>query len=903
VILLLLLVLAAAGSQASADLPRFFEENRGQAPSPVRFLLRSNSHSVLLEDRAAALRGPAGSVSLRFPGSRPGTRATGILPNTGRVNYLIGNDPVKWRTEIPTFGAVRYQNLYKGIDLIFHAAEYDFVVAPGGDPSRIEVEVDGARQMRILESGELRLELTSGTLRQPRPVAFQDGKPVAVSFVRRSARSFGFRVGRYDQSRPLLIDPVLVYSTYLGGSGNENRITGLGSGSQLKTAGIAVDSQSNVYITGYTDSTDFTTVNGFQPVSTGSVDAFVAKINPAGNSLVYATYIGGPGAVDRGFDIAVDERGAAFVVGRTQAAGFPLRNTFQHELRGNEDGFVLKLDPNGSLEWSTYLGGSNGEDCHSVAVLNGSVYVAGETQSSDFPLQNPFNSAFLGGPIDVFVTQLRPDGSALVLSTFLSGNALDDIEDLTVDPQGNIYVVGNTASTNLLPIPPPGGPAGVLPRILQRTPGGAMDAYLMILDSRGQLQFGTYLGGPGIDAALGVAARSPADVYIVGATASREFPTTNGAFQREHAGALDGWFARIDTSTPRLLVSTLLGGPGNVIASSIGIDASGRAWITGVAQAGFPMKDALQPAFGGADSDAFVSRMDAAGANLQFSTFHGGSGAEGAFGLALDQAGNAYITGFTASSDLPVSATALQRIFGGGRDDAFIVKIGERAGPVVVSGATFESHPLAPESYATFLGAEFGGATAVLVSDRTGTARPAMVVASVATQINFLLPSGLMPGPAIVQSMRGSQEIARTTIEIAPVSPGIFTANSNGIGAPAALVVQTAAAGTQTVAAVFSCGEPAGSCCPAPIDISAPGIYDLVLFGTGIRGRTSLQKVVARIGEGRIFGAQFAGPQGEYPGLDQVNIRLQPALRGIGEVDLEIVVDDQVSNRTRLLFQ
>jgi hypothetical protein len=371
--------------------------------------------------------------------------------------------------------------------------------------------------MRVLKSGELQLDLTRGTLRQPKPVAFQDGKPVAVSFVRRSARSFGFRLGRYDQSRPLLIDPVLVYSTYLGGSGNENRITGLGSGSQLKTAGIAVDSERNAYVTGYTDSADFTTVNGFEPISTGSVDAFVAKINRAGNSLVYATYIGGPGAVDRGFDIAVDERGAVFVVGRTQAARFPLRNTFQRELRGNEDGFVLKLDPSGSLEWSTYLGGSNSDDCHSVAVLNGSVYVAGETQSSDFPLQNPFNNAFLGGPIDVFVTQFRPDGSALVLSTFLSGNALDDIEDLAVDTQGNIYVVGNTASTNLLPI----APAGVLPRILQRAPGGAMDAYLMVLDSRGALQFGTYLGGPGIDAALGVAALSPADVYIVGATASR----------------------------------------------------------------------------------------------------------------------------------------------------------------------------------------------------------------------------------------------------------------------------------------------------------------------------------------------------------------------------------------------
>jgi uncharacterized protein (TIGR03437 family) len=429
-----------------------------------------------------------------------------------------------------------------------------------------------------------------------------------------------------------------------------------------------------------------------------------------------------------------------------------------------------------------------------------------------------------------------------------------------------------------------------------------MDGYLVRLDSRGQFQFGSYLGGAAADAALGVAARSPIDVYIVGATASREFPTTSGVFQREQAGALDAWFARIDTTSPRLVVSTFLGGTGNEIASSVSIDGSGRAWITGFAEAGFPLKDPIQPVFGGASSDAFVSRIDAAGADLQFSTFHGGSGADGAFGLALDEAGNAYITGFTASPDFPVSASAVQRTFGGGRDDAFIAKIGERSGPVVVSGATFGSHPLAPESYATFLGAEFTGVTAVLVSDRTGISRSAMIVASVATQVNFLLPSGLMPGPAVVQSMRGSQEIGRATIEIAPVSPGIFTANSNGVGVPAALVVRTAADGTQTVTPVFTCGASAGSCRPAPIEMSAPGIYDLVLFGTGIRGRTSLQGVFARIGEGRLFGAQYAGPQGQYPGLDQVNVRLEPVLRGIGDVDLELVIDGQVSNRTRLLF-
>jgi uncharacterized protein (TIGR03437 family) len=200
-------------------------------------------------------------------------------------------------------------------------------------------------------------------------------------------------------------------------------------------------------------------------------------------------------------------------------------------------------------------------------------------------------------------------------------------------------------------------------------------------------------------------------------------------------------------------------------------------------------------------------------------------------------------------------------------------------------------------------GTELAGVTAVLVADRTGSERPATILASVATQVNFLLPAGLTPGPAVVRFIRGSLEIARMTFEVASVSPGIFTANANGMGAPAALVVRTAADGAQTVAPVFTCGASPGTCRPAPIDMSLPGIYDLIVFGTGIRGRTSVQGVLARIGEGRFFGAQFAGPQGEYPGLDQVNVRLQPVLRGIGEVDLELTLDGRVSNRTRLLFQ
>jgi uncharacterized protein (TIGR03437 family) len=822
------------------------------------------------------------------------------------VNYLIGAQPHLWRTNIPTFRGVRYREIYRGIDVVFNDREYDFVVEPGADPSEIEIEVRGALHVRFDDAGGLLLRLPNGTLRQPKPKAFQGGRTVPVRFVRRSADRFGFATGEYDRARPLIIDPVLLYSTYLGGSGSETRIVGLGSGSQVKTAGIAVDADGNAYITGFTESANFPTVNGFEPVWSGSTDAFVAKVNPSGNTLVYATYLGGPERLDRGFDVAVDEQGNAYVTGRTQSPRFPVRNPFQPALRGEEDCFVAKLHPSGgSLLWSTYFGGGNNDDCHSIAVWNASVYVAGETQSPDFPLEAFVNNAFLGNPTDVFVARFDPQGSRLIFSTFLGGGGLDDVEDLAVDVQGNVYVAGHTQSANvpLVPFQPPDGPPGTLPRILQQNHGGAVDAYLVRYSSIGQMQFATYLGGAQVDAAFGIAVRSAEDVYLAGASFSGDFPITGQPFQREHGGAADAWLARIDTETPRMIASTFLGGPGNELATAVAVDGAGRAWIAGLASAGLPIRDAIQSNYGGDDSDAFLARLDGAAANLEFSTFFGGSGEDGAFGLAVDRSGNAYVTGFTESENFPVSASALQNRFGGGRSDAFVLKVGDVSGPAVLSAASLTVRPLAPDSFATIIAPDLAGATAVFVIDRTGAERPASISAAVPTQVNFVMPAELAQGPATVRVLRNTVEIARATVEIAPVSPGIFTANANGIGAPAAVVLRTDPTGAQSVIPVFTCGIAPGTCSPAPIDISGPARFDLILFGTGIRGRSALAGVLVRIGPSSFFPAQYAGPQPETPGLDQVNVQLLPVLTGSGEVDVEVLVDGQTSNRARIALR
>src|SRR5262249_54198954 len=365
-------------------------------------------------------------------------------------NYLIGSDPRRWHTHIPTYAKVRYRSVYPHIDLVFYGQqrqlEYDFALAPGADPQAIKLAFTGAGKITIDDRGNLNLQAAGGQIRMHRPRIYQDvegvRREIPGSYVLTGKHTIGFSLGDYDTTRPLVIDPVLSYSTYLGGNGED------------VGRGIAVDASGNVYVTGSTTSTDFPTRNPMQPAYRGGGDflgdVFVTKVNAAGTALLYSTYLGGTGE-DNGLSIAVDASGNAYVTGGTSSSDFPTRKPLQASLNGRQDAFIAKLNPAGSdLVYSTYLGGRFDEAGYKIVIdAIGQAYVAGYTTSPDFPTVNPLQPTFNGFQ-NGFIARLNPAGSALLYSTFLGGGGEESAvaHGIAVDAAGNMYVTGLTNSTS-----------------------------------------------------------------------------------------------------------------------------------------------------------------------------------------------------------------------------------------------------------------------------------------------------------------------------------------------------------------------------------------------------------------------------------------------------------------------
>ena len=419
---------------AYGQLPLSFEPNRGQAEANARFLAGGPGYRILLGENGAVLslsqsaHGrvlPPAPLGMRFLGANPAPLIEPGARLTGTVNYLVGSDRSRWHTGIPTFSRVRYRSLYPGISLDFYgnqrSLEYDFTVAPGADPRSIALGFSGARAMRLDAAGNLVLRVGGQRVRELAPVAYQlirgRRQPVASRFVLIGARAVGVRTGSYDRHRPLVIDPTLSYSTYLGGSDN--------AASGEHGQGIAIDAQGSAYVTGITTSTDFPTQSPFQGSNNGGSDAYVAKLNASGTALVYSTYLGGS-SNETGYGIAVDSARDAYVTGDTTSTDFPTKNPLQAANNGGGDGFVTELDPTGStLVYSTYIGGTGNDDPRAIAVDSaGSAYITGQTNSLDYPTHNAVQAANNGG-YDAFATKLSPGGSALVYSTYLGGGGSD----------------------------------------------------------------------------------------------------------------------------------------------------------------------------------------------------------------------------------------------------------------------------------------------------------------------------------------------------------------------------------------------------------------------------------------------------------------------------------------------
>ena len=676
-------------------LPLSFEANEGQADARVKFLSRTSSAALFLtwDEAVLTLRRskpdtnkekisgaahalppgvPAseagGALRMKLRNANPAVKVTGVDELAGKSNYFVGNDPTKWRTNVPTYRSVKYEGIYSGIDLVYYGnqrqLEYDFIVAPAADPRRIAFDVRGARRIRSDEHGDLVLSMGEGEIRWHKPAVYQekDGarQEIAAHYAITDKNRVGFVVSQYDTSRTLYIDP-LIYSTYLGGSAYD-----VGNA-------IAVDGAGSAYVTGSASPNFPITPGAFQPDgSYGTV--FLTKFNPSGSALVYSTYLGGGSdsldAPDAGTGIAVDTAGNAYVTGTAYSRNFPTTpDAFQTVFNGTgafpTSAFVTEINPAGSaLVYSTYLGGSGSSSSAGIALDSaGHAYVTGAA-GAGFPttpgaFQTTLNNGLGAYPTSAFVTEINPAGSALVYSTYLGGSGGSSGAGIALDSAGHAYVTGGAGA---------GFPT--TPGAFQTTFGGGSNAYVTKLNTAGSaLLYSTYLGGTNFfagEAGFGIAVDSAGNAYVTGLAISTDFPVTPGAFQTTCGGCGPGYgdafVAKVSSSGSALVYSTYLGGNSSDAGASIAVDSAGNAYVTGsTASTNFPTMDPLQPTNEGGfgDREAFVAKLNPGGSALVYSTYLGGTGGadltqgDSGSGIAIDSSGRAYVTGSTDSANFP----------------------------------------------------------------------------------------------------------------------------------------------------------------------------------------------------------------------------------------------------------
>lgn len=668
------------GSKATArtalmNLPLSFEA----AEKPNQFLLHGSGYRLMIEPSQATIavneKGRVKILQMKLIGADAKVKGEAWDQLPGKRNYFLGNDPAKWRINVPTYGKVGYDEVYPGIRLVYYGREgrleYDFQILPGADPHAIKFGFSGEVRPRISANGDLVLRFKGGELREPAPTIYREvaGTRQAVPghYVLTGKREISFDIGSYDRTKPLVIDPTLVYSTYLGGSGDD------------QGSSIAVDSSNNVYVAGTTSSTNFPTLGPAFATNAGLSDIFVTKINAAGSAIVYSTYIGGSG-LDRGDGIAVDGSGNAYVVGRVDSSStnFPTTSgAFATTYRGGDfDGVLFKLNAQGNaLVYSTFIGGEANDSTEGVAVdAAGNAYITGGTKSFGFPTTANAYQATIGGDTDAYLAKVNSTGTGLLYSTYLGGTGTDRGAGVAIDASGNAYVAGFAGSADFPNV-----------NAFQTASGGGFDAFIAKIDTTANgiasLVFSTYLGGSGDDKAYGIAIDNAAsNVYVTGQTSSSNFPLLNPA-QPAPGGSFDAFIAKI-SNTGTKVYATYLGGSGDDRGTGIAVNSAGAVYVTGyTSSTNFPTVTPLQIANGGG-FDAFIAKLNPTGSAFLYSTYLGGSANENTVSavtatnpIALDSSSNAYITGYTASTNFP-TGSPLQATNGGGQD-AFVAKISD----------------------------------------------------------------------------------------------------------------------------------------------------------------------------------------------------------------------------------
>ncbi|HEY4741676.1 MAG TPA: SBBP repeat-containing protein [Candidatus Acidoferrales bacterium] len=691
---------AATFAKMYGELPLGFEANLGQTDPQVKFISRGADSTLFLTPTDAVLTLRANQITQRalrmsLEDANTSAEVRGLEPLPGKSNYFIGNDPRNWHTNVPAYSKVNYHGIYPGVDVVYYGShrslEYDFVVASGADAGRIRLKIAGADRVSISPNGDLVMKTAGREVQLKRPRIYQRDRDterqVDGGYFLASADEVGLRLGSYDRNRELIIDPVLQYSTFLGGTTSDT------------ANAIAVDSNGDAFITGRTSSADFPTTSGASQTSLrGATNAFVTELNPTGSALVYSTYLGGTNASgtngDQGMAIAIDSQGDAYVTGSTDSANFPISNAFQSTLKNPVgDAFVTELNSTGSaLLYSTYLGGSGaaGDVGSGIAVdSNNSAYVTGKTTSADFPVQNALQGTLNNATSAGFVTEFSAGGASLVYSTYLggSGTAGESGAAIAVDSSGDAYVTGATSSADFPTT------SGAYQTALK---GTGFNAFFTEIKTGGvSFVYSTFLGGSTADGGLGfgIALDPSNNVYLTGLTSAPDFPITAGGAQSTLTGTGGHAFvAKISPGTSGaagLVYSTFLGGSNNAAVADVGrgiaVDVSGDANVTGTTlSADFPVTlGALQTTLKSAGGNAFVTRLNATGTAFLYSTYLGGSNALGdaGQGIALDPNGAAYVAGRTSSSDFPTTTGVLRPNFtaASGQTNGFVAKLAANA--------------------------------------------------------------------------------------------------------------------------------------------------------------------------------------------------------------------------------
>lgn len=906
----------ASGAASAAKLlsaPLSFEPNQGQAAAPVQFLSRGSGYSLLLapgnvilnlgrETPASAAKGHAvkaasiDSLRMSLVGANARANAKGLAQQTGVVNYIIGNNPAKWRTGIPTYGEVEYPGVYPGVDLVFYGSqrrlEYDFVVAPGADPSRIAWRIGGARA-RLDDAGNLALSASNGSATFERPVFYQvdRGKKILVegSFVV-DGDQVRFQVGSYDHSKTLVIDPVLTYVTYLAGSGTDeiSQTTGPGILQNGSGQGLAVDAAGSAYVTGRTASSDFPTKNPYETLSKGTApSAFVTKFSPDGKSLVYSTYLGGS-SWDYAYAIAVDSTGSAYVTGMTQSADFPItKGAYQTicspqpsntaaSANGSQSGcygstpsvFVTKLSPAGnSLVYSTFLGGFGGSYGTAIAVDSaGRAYVAGNEN-------NPCNASYAfqacfpttaGATIPTstannvtnfcFAAVFDPAGANLLYSTLFGDlNGVKTTTSagetmatgITVDSNGYFYLIGNTKAGKLPgtsgAYQPVGAPLDGTGTFVTAYRGFIAKFYPVTLNTGAYLAACTYLGGKTgntSDYLSGIIVDSNGFVYVVGYTNSTDFPVTAGAYGTVCAPGggtcAAGHVTKLNPTLSAASWSTYVGGARQdggdnlYYTGPIQLDGMGNVYVSGIANPNFPMFNSVGPTMC-CNGGEVVVELDPSGSNLLFSTsISSGLDSMETGGLVVDSAGDIYVAGSDNGANLATTPGAFQTTDPSPVPTCcyhgFVAKITSTPEPSLQSGslangATYLAGGLVPGSWAQVKGTNLGTVTRIWTgTDFTGLGanlptnlsgvqvlinnQPAALYYISPTQVSFQVPAGIS-GTATVQVISGGQASNTITAAAAANSPGIFPIIANGTNYAAGVFLDGKITGDPSLGSAF----------------------------------------------------------------------------------------------------